>query len=211
MVEKFSSDFPTPVAHKPLHSTEGPVVLLTGSTGALGSYILDVILSTPEIKKIICLNRNTDSETYQHASHTSRALRTDWQDRLLFLHADLSKPHLGLQDNDYKLLQTETSLILHNQWQVDFNLALSSFTPHIAGTRNLINLSASSPLRPPIIFVSSISTISNWNAKHVGQKVPEEPIHDYSLPAAIGYAESKYIAERILEEAWSASGVSSTI
>ncbi|KAI4251885.1 MAG: hypothetical protein LQ352_004591 [Teloschistes flavicans] len=112
MEEKFSSDLPTPVARKSLAPSDGVTMLLTGSTGALGSYILDVALSTPGIKKIICLNRSTDSEARQRSSHTSRCLITDWQDRVLFLHADLSKPQLGLQDKDYELLQTETSLII---------------------------------------------------------------------------------------------------
>ncbi|KAL9583857.1 MAG: hypothetical protein Q9212_002475, partial [Teloschistes hypoglaucus] len=211
MVEKFSSDLPAPVARKPLGSNAGVTILLTGSTGGLGSYILDVALSTPSVKKIICLNRSPDSEARQRSTHTSRGLVTDWQDRALFLHADLSKPHLGLQHKDYELLQTETTLIIHNQWQVDFNLALSSFTTHVAGTRNLINLSASSPLRPPIIFTSSIATLGNWNAKHLGEKVPEEPLHDYTIPAATGYGESKFVAERVLEAAFYKSGVSSTV
>ncbi|KAL8640786.1 MAG: hypothetical protein Q9228_002325 [Teloschistes exilis] len=218
MVGKFSSDLPAPVARKSLGSNEGVTILLTGSTGGLGSYILDVALSTPSVKRIICLNRSADSEARQRSTHTSRGLVTDWQDRALFLHADLSKPQLGLQDKDYELLQTETTLIiptdetpLDNQWQVDFNLALTSFTPHVAGTRNLIDLSASSPLRPPIIFTSSIATIGNWNAKHLGEKVPEEPLHDYTISSTTGYGESKYVAQRVLEAAFDKSGVSSTV
>ncbi|KAL8665437.1 MAG: hypothetical protein Q9168_007704, partial [Polycauliona sp. 1 TL-2023] len=188
---------------------EGLTVIITGSTGSLGSYILDDALARPEISQIVCLNRSADSESRQRSSHASKGLTQDWYGKVLFLQADLSKPQLGLNDAEYKAICAETNLIIHNQWQVDFNLALTSFKPHLAGVCNLINLSASSALRPTIVFTSSISTLTNWGSKHPNEKVPEAPLHDYSIPAAMGYGESKFIAERLLESASQISGVPS--
>lgn len=94
-----------------------------------------------------------------------------------------------------------------NQYPVDFNLTLSSFRPQLAGLRNLIDLSATSPMRPTILFTSSISTLGNWNAKFSGVKVPEAPFHDFSIPAPTGYAMSKYVGERVLENAAKTSGI----
>lgn len=62
-------------------------------------------------------------------------------------------------------------------------------------------------MRPTILFTSSISTIANWSAKFLGVKVPEAPFHDYTIPAPTGYAMSKYVGERILENAANTSGV----
>ena len=47
-------------------------------------------------------------------------------------------------------------------WRVDFNLALSSFKPLIAGVRNLVDWALQSPLlqAPKILFTSSIATVS---------------------------------------------------
>jgi len=101
--------------------------------------------------------------------------------------------------------------LLDNQWQVDFNLSLSSFEPHIAGVANLINLSASSPNSPPIFFTSSIGTLDHWNEKHAGMPVPEEALDDPTLPEYQGYGESKWICERLLDVARTRSGVSSAI
>lgn len=98
-----------------------------------------------------------------------------------------------------------------NQWQVDFNLSLESFEPHIAGVRELIELSNSSPKKPPILFTSSISTLNNWPLKHPDEKVPERAFHDFSIPAAMGYGESKYISERLLEIATEKCGISAAI
>ena len=100
---------------------------------------------------------------------------------------------------------------IDNQWQVDFNLNLESFEPHIAGIRDLINLSSLSPKSPPILFTSSISTLGNWAVKHPNDKVPELGFHDFSIPSAMGYGESKYVAEQLLEKAGRTYGVSSAI
>lgn len=230
MVQEFSDSLlPSSVPRLPARN-EGLTVVLTGSTGSLGSYVLDDALARPGINKIICLNRSADGESRQRSSHASKGLTQDWHGKVHFLQADLSKPQLGLDDDEYKTTLTEANLIIRkslfftkppsfrrltntsspdNQWQVDFNLALSSFKPHIAGVRNLINLSANSTLRPTIIFTSSISTLGNWSTKHPNEKVPEAPLHDYSIPAATGYGESKFIAERILENAAQRSGVPS--
>ena len=98
-----------------------------------------------------------------------------------------------------------------NQWQVDFNLNISSFEPHIAGVRTLIDLSSSATKQPPILFTSSIATLGNWESKHPGESVPEHSFDDFSIPSAQGYAESKYVAERLLEKASEVSGVSAAI
>ena len=98
-----------------------------------------------------------------------------------------------------------------NQWQVDFNLSLESFEPHIAGVRDLIDLSNQSIKKPPILFTSSISALGNWSVNHRKDKVPEHAVHDFTIPSAIGYGESKYVAELLLEAAKDKSGVSAAI
>lgn len=115
MVEQFSSDLPVFNTQKPLLKDGALTILLTGTTGVLGSYMLDHALSMPNVKKIICLNRKADSEAQQRSSHASRGLVTDWQDRVLFFQADLSKPRLGLHDEQYNLVRNDTSLIIRKR------------------------------------------------------------------------------------------------
>ncbi|MCJ1433008.1 hypothetical protein MMC27_002367 [Xylographa pallens] len=185
-------------------------VVLTGSTGSLGSYLLNYLLESPQVSKIICLNRGHGEEK-QKIVNASRGLVSEWDDRVIFLTTDLSKPRLGLSGDDFDLLVREASFIIHNQWQVDFNLSLESFEPHIAGIRDLINLSSQSSKKPPILFTSSISTLGNWLVKHPGEKVPERAFYDFSIPSSMGYGESKYVAERLLELAAKKCGVSAAI
>ena len=49
--------------------------------------------------------------------------------------------------------------------------------------------------------------MDNWAAKHSGIKVPESAFYDFNIMAAIGYGESKYIAEQLLENAATTSGL----
>lgn len=84
---------------------------------------------------------------------------------------------------------------------MNFNLALPSFRPHIAGVLNLTKFSASATFSPPITFISSIGTVTNYPSLYDEPRIPEVPFHDPKIAAEAGYSESKWIAERLLQEA----------
>lgn len=98
-----------------------------------------------------------------------------------------------------------------NQWQVDFNISLMSFEPHVAGVSNLIKLSSASLNSAPIFFTSSIGTVGNWNVNHPNELVPETAIDDLGVAEYQGYSESKWIAEKLLDAAAEKCGVSAAI
>ncbi|KAL4977377.1 hypothetical protein BDW66DRAFT_132867 [Aspergillus desertorum] len=56
---------------------------------------------------------------------------------------------LGLSEEMYEELRQCVSLIVHTAWPVNFNLPLSSFTPHIHGLSNLIDFSLSVHMPTP--------------------------------------------------------------
>ena len=183
-------------------------VILTGSTGSMGSYMLDVLVNDPNVSHIYCLNRAKDGEKRQEQSSESRGLPASWQMRAVhFLHADLSEPHFGLDDRHYNELLQHTSYIIHNQWQVDFNLSLSSFEPHIRGVRRFIDFCAESKNNPPILFTSTIATTVGWSGS---DKVPEALLEDWSLTRG-GYGEGKLVASQLLDAAGARSGVRASV
>lgn len=105
-------------------------ILLTGSTGSLGSYLLAALESLPknEVDKAYCLNRSQTSKERQRISNLDRGPNIDWDDeRIQFLQADLSRLDLGLGAEKYAEILNNTTVIIHNAWQVDFNLALDPF------------------------------------------------------------------------------------
>lgn len=87
-------------------------VVISGSTGSLGSYLLDCLLASPRVSKVICLNRGTNSEERQKTVNISRGLNHDWNGRVIFLGIELGKPRLGLDDDQYELIVNEASVII---------------------------------------------------------------------------------------------------
>ncbi len=205
-LEKWSSDLPDQNKDSSL------TVVLTGSTGSLGSYLLDALLAEPKVTKVYCLNRSNDAGQRQLKSNSSRGLTTSWNpERVSFLQTDMSKPLFGLSEPIYNELLQQVTHIIHNAWAVDFNLALSSFEDtHIRGVRQFIDFSVHSKSRAQIFFTSSISTLMNWNANHSGA-VPEHVFDDFTVAAPMGYAESKHISERLLAIAGKVSNVPSAV
>lgn len=177
-------------------------VVLTGSTGALGAYLLEAFSKSELVSKIYCLNRSADSEKRQEFSSASRGLTSQWSpQRVTFLTSDFSKSNLGLGQETFSEIRDCATIIVHNAWQVDFNLSLASYEHgHISGVRNLIDLSVQSTHRAKFFFVSSIASVMAWPNHHTGP-VPEEIIADFTVPQHMGYAESKHISEQLLGRA----------
>ncbi|KAL8850362.1 MAG: hypothetical protein Q9221_004682 [Calogaya cf. arnoldii] len=48
-------------------------VLITGSTGSLGSYLLCKLLGNPDVKRVFCLNRTSGEDAYYRQKHALRA------------------------------------------------------------------------------------------------------------------------------------------
>ncbi|KAI2996525.1 hypothetical protein CBS147346_9312 [Aspergillus niger] len=186
LLQELSSQFQAPKPH---------VVILTGSTGNLGSYLLDTLLQSPSVTYVHCLNRNPDAE----ASHRVKrnGMKTDLS-RVSFWTADLSQPDLGLGPDVFKTLRNIATLIIHNAWAVNFNLSLSSFKPNLTGVVNLINFAAQSHQSPHLFFLSSISSTMGHHTKT--GLTPEEVITT-TTPGPNGYADSKYLAEQLLAQA----------
>ncbi|KAH8803696.1 hypothetical protein F5884DRAFT_904184 [Xylogone sp. PMI_703] len=178
------------------------VILLTGSTGAIGSYILQVLLETPGISHIYCLNRGRDSHSLQLKRNKARGLPNSFPSgRVTFLTTSLWDEFLGLEPVVYSRIQSSVTGIIHNAWPVNFNLSLSTFEPHLKGIVNLLRLSASAKYACTMLFISSITSISAYPIKPIPETIITDPLA--ALP--MGYGESKYISERLLDYAGSIS------
>lgn len=182
---------------------ENQVIILTGSTGSLGSYLLDLLGCNPRVAKVICLNRAADGgRAQQFRSLTDRGLHVGiLHTKADFFHADLSKPDLGLRPDVYVRLQAEVDRVVCNAWPVNFNLPIESFDPFVGGVRYICNFAATAARRVGVTFISSVATAQNWHVKERGsEKVPETRLEDMSLPSG-GYGRSKMVGSLIIEDA----------
>ncbi|XXH03342.1 hypothetical protein Hte_009740 [Hypoxylon texense] len=181
-------------------------VVLTGATGALGAHILDQLLRDPEVGQVFCLVRGDDALGRIDESMRVRGLSMVSSDKeragkvRALTSNNLGEATLGLSSEDYGALRESATLIIHAAWPVNFNISLASLVPHIAGLRNLLELSLSVPFEHParIIFASSISTAFRMPTP---ANVPEGPIQSLTYAAPTGYARSKLIGERICSSA----------
>ncbi|MCJ1354060.1 MAG: hypothetical protein MMC33_004047 [Icmadophila ericetorum] len=213
MFQKYSAKVDGIVASSSQHTNGLPVnpsfnvekhtVVLTGSTGAIGSYILKALMEQPSVEHIYCLNRSPNSADLQkkrNANLDASLPRAFPEDKVTFLTTDLAEERaLGLVPSMYQKISRTVSLIIHNAWTVDFNIPLQSYETQIASIVNLTALSAHSTKKPPTIFLSSIGAVLNFaSTMPPSSKVPEAIIDNPSAPATTGYGESKNIAERLL-------------
>ena len=210
LAEKFTHDLPTELSERKFLLDKSKLnVLLTGSTGSLGLHLLRVLLDDPKISKIFCLNRSANGKEIQQSRIENLGLNENINTpRVNFIQVNYGQSQLGLADAQHHDLTSTVDIIIHNAWKVDFNHSLESYDPvHLQGVRNLIDWSLYSIRYPPIIFISSTSSVGNWTTIHPDEAVPESSIYDHQVAQTMGYGESKHVAEYILGTASEQSGV----
>ncbi|KAE8395557.1 hypothetical protein BDV23DRAFT_178609 [Aspergillus alliaceus] len=190
--------------------TDQLVVLITGATGSLGSHIVAHLAEQQSVKAIYCLNRRIPNEEpvqRQTLAFQKRGIcmTTRAMDKIKVFEAITSKANLGLSSEHYNTLKATVTHIIHNAWPMNGSSRLSSFEPQFQVMRNLVTLArevASAHSVEWVLrfqFISSIATVGHYPFITGQSAVPEEPTSiECVLPS--GYAEAKFVCERILEQ-----------
>ncbi|KAL7917709.1 hypothetical protein ACQKWADRAFT_325439 [Trichoderma austrokoningii] len=203
LISKYTRDLPPPNANQSNPLDEDQTVIVTGTTGSLGAYMLDLLIKNPRVAKILAFNRGQDGGSSRQPAYNSyRGLSTDFS-KVEFFGIDISKPYFGLSLEKYNAILATADRIIHNAWPVNFNISVNSFEPYIFGVRQLVEFSNKAAKRVPIIYISSIGTVGNWTRS---QPIPERRLEDLTLPA-MGYGRSKFAASSILDAAVEQSGI----
>ncbi|RDX49617.1 acetyl-CoA synthetase-like protein [Lentinus brumalis] len=183
------------------------IVLVTGTTGRLGSHLLAQLLQRPDVVRVYALNRESSGSVAALEKRSREAFKQWGLDESLLsggkvsFHAvDLAKPNFALSEELYQEIRSNVTQIIHNAWRVDFNVALPSFEPLLAGARNILDLALSSPRPggPRTLFVSSISSLRNHSEPTPAVETIEV---DPSLAYGTGYSESKWVTEQLFGRA----------
>ena len=155
--------------------TNSKDIFLTGSTGFLGSYLLDQLLKQTDAN-IYCLVR----------SQTSRSI-TD--SRVFYLQGDLSLLHLGLDDHQYSTLVSNIRSIYHCGAMVNFIKPYSELrSVNVLGTIEIIKLAYRANCRINCISTLSVLHENDQNgyvqSKQVAERLLEQAIERH-LPVTI--------------------------
>ncbi|KAI0633130.1 acetyl-CoA synthetase-like protein [Trametes polyzona] len=217
MLDKYSAGLERGFPEGNVASRGGPeVVLVTGTTGRLGSHLLAQLLARTDVVKVYALNRGAPGSEGKIVERQKAAFR-EWgldvplleTGKVVFHVVDLAKPKFGLTEEAYDELRRSVTQIIHNAWRVDFQVSLQSFEPLIAGARNLLDLALHSavPGGPRVLFVSSISSLRNYSgAKPAEETLATEP----DLAVGTGYSESKWVTEQLFGRAAERTGLQTT-
>lgn len=210
-VEKYSACFSGPSSSPSNLSTTDheKVVLVTGASGGLGAHLTYHIAQLPDVKTVVCLNRENKSEGYvrQQKSMRDKGIRfpETLKHKLQVFQTDSSKRSLGLSKGDYEGLVNSVTHLIHNAWPMSAKRPLSGFESQFQVMRNLIDFACEAASRRPQSFkfgfqmVSSIGVVGQYgfgsNTKII---VPEEKVGIESvLPN--GYGEAKWGCECMLD------------
>ncbi|KAG8726375.1 hypothetical protein FRC12_023455 [Ceratobasidium sp. 428] len=179
-------------------------VVLTGGTGGLGCHLLACLLADDNVQRVWVLNRKSrdiiqSAEERQTIAFEDKLLDSNLLEhpKLVILEANLAAEQCGLAQESYKQIQSEATMIIHNAWQVNFNLTLPSFAPSLQGVQNLLKLTFSSTAStgaPRFIFASSISALG---FDQLNEPLKEEYVSLEHGIKNIGYGRSKLVAEKV--------------
>ncbi len=212
-VQKYTAGFSAHVASpsSTAQSDNAKVVLVTGASGSLGGHLVDQIAQDPDVKTVVCLNREKNVEPYlrQQKAMREKGIRSfdKIRPKLLVLQTDSSKPMLGLSSSEYEGLVYSVTHLIHNAWPMSAKRALEGFEPQFQVMRNLIDFARDVVCRRARNFkfsfqmVSSVGVVGYYglgNGK-VRTMVPEDRVGiDSVLPN--GYGDAKWGCERMLDE-----------
>jgi thioester reductase-like protein len=186
---------------------EPSAVFLTGGTGFLGAFLLDALLEDTDAR-VYCLvraespaeGRERLRENLEHFRLLGEpGLRERFERRIVPVPGDLAEPLLGLDRERFDELADTVDAVLHGGAWVNFTYPYRTLAPiNVGGTVEALRL-ASHRRTKPFHFVSSISVFAP------GSLEDGVAYEDSDLPATqglfSGYAESKWVAERIVREA----------
>lgn len=210
LYESNSSNLPITVRPSQ-EQPEAHTVLLTGSTGSLGSYILDSLVKNSSVTQVFCLNRGPGSHERLQKAQAARDLSA-LPSKVTCIEGDLSKDYFGLTAKDYKTLLSSVGVIIHSAWLLNFTAPLESFTPFIHSTRKLVDFSAHSRFGARVFFVSSFSSVAKYHTVYPSrEKVPEDIIEDWRVAHDTPYGQSKFVSERVLDAAAKVAGVPTAV
>ncbi|CAO3610104.1 unnamed protein product [Mucor fragilis] len=196
-IEKAKRDFPC--ANNLYDESRPKVVLLTGATGSVGSFILRELLRDSSVEKVYCCVRGEDYQLKDRLveSITSRSLNASMleTDRLEILPMRFDEPLLGFSRERYQQLKKEVTIVQHCAWLLNFNLPINHFDKEcIQPFYNLLKFAYNETNPMHVHFVSSVSA-----SALLGSVIVEEPLPlDSHVALSLGYSQSKFIVEILL-------------
>jgi hypothetical protein len=105
-------------------------ILLTGTTGSLGTSLLSILSSSPQVKKIYAMVRGVNRVAKLGTALQDRGIDSsilDAGEKIEVINFSMQDPLLGLDLEKYVEVARETTVVVQNAWKMDFNLGVEEF------------------------------------------------------------------------------------
>ena len=112
LLDKYVQSLPVDNQRQRTPVTQGITVLLTGSTGSLGSYLLDKLSNDANVQHIVCLDRNSSAAEKYRDNGPQRGLSPLDPNCVEFIKANLAESQLGLKNEVYERLRNTVTHII---------------------------------------------------------------------------------------------------
>lgn len=190
-------------------------VFITGVTGFLGSFIIKDLMENENLTVTIYAHVRASSpeaglERIRKAGLTYGVWNEKWSSSIKVVIADLAKPQIGLNDNEWNTLGKELDVIIHNgafvHWVYPYSQVRDA---NVISSVNLMNLCGVG--KPKFYsFVSSTSALdsddfirlSDEMIKQGKSGIPEsDDLEGSATGLGNGYGQSKWAAEYLIRQA----------
>ncbi|MEU0084689.1 amino acid adenylation domain-containing protein [Streptomyces sp. NPDC006274] len=181
-------------------------IFLTGATGFLGIYLLRELLATTEATVHCLVRAGDESHAMDRLQANARhyfgddlvAYRTTG--RIAAVPGDLAEPRLGLPEEEFDRLARLVDVVHHPGGLVNFIYPYTHMrAANVEGTREIIRLAARYR-NAPVHYTSTMAVVSGFGTagvRHVTERTPAAHVDHLS----VGYVESKWVAEALLQNA----------
>lgn len=191
-------------------------ILLTGSTGFLGSHLLYDIMNNSSAN-VYCLIRNKNNETgkdrlvkklnYYFGDKLDKYIDS----RIKIVKGDITLENLGLSNNDYNNLKTNIDSVMHSAALVSHYGSSSVFKKmNVQGTSNIVDFCINNNIK--LNYISTISV----SGEFVDSSNEPVSFNEHCLYIGQNYADNIYIktkfdAEKLIVNAINNKELNATI
>jgi thioester reductase-like protein len=176
-------------------------VLLTGSTGFVGAYLLRSLLrDTPAVVHCIVRPNGTEAGVRVRQNLERYGLwENHFASRIRYVYADVSQPLLGMSSRDFSQLANSVSEIYHAAAAVDWIRPYEHLRDvNVFGTCELLRLACTGPAKS-FHFLSSLAVCYSTGA--ATDAVESDNALANLSGLNLGYAQSKCVAESLVRQA----------
>ena len=182
--------------------SEASSVLITGTTGFLGAFLLNQLLHvTGPDTTFYCLVRDRDSGENGSSNRVRETLKfyglggQAMEDRIVQVSGDLTQPRMGMDAEQYRQLADKIDMVFHCAASVNYVYPYSVVKPHtVGGTLEVLKFACAG--KPKTLqYISSNGIFPGGDEKPY---LENNRIDQFVDRMEGGYNQAKWVAERLV-------------